>query len=663
MPALRRSLGVAVAGVLLASGAAVLAPLTAPASAGAPDDVSMTAQEPLLDDPRPGRAAIRALGDKLPQAAVRNGLAPAELRALLREQPDAWVDRRGALYYADPAPSPAELAAVPRAAPQPLAALADTFALHSNPSARLTIFLDLDGATVAGTAWNDDAGIPAGDHPAWDPAGNGSTFNDAERSAIQQVWAIVAEDYAPFDVDVTTEDPGVEALLRSDAADTEYGTRVLITPSVAAHEGLCDAVCGGLAYLGTFDEIGPDAQPAWVFPPALSDDPKAVAEAASHEAGHNLGLEHDGKGEEDYYEGHGSWAPVMGAGYVRPVVQWSAGSYAGATEAQDDVAAIAGYLGRRADEASNVLASPSPLPSGTAVITSREDVDVYSLGACAAGVTVTVSPSVVAPNLDVRASLHTADGTERLAVDPPSGPGDGITASNMGATLTVPATADGWVLRVDGVGRGTWANGYDDYGSLGAYTVTSGCGSAPPARVPGAPAAVSATAGNTSARVSWTAPSANGAAITGYRVSAAPGGRSCTTTALTCTVTGLTNGTAYRFTVSATNAAGTGPASAASAAATPRAPVPAATRPARMAVPKVKVKGRKVTLTWAAPATGGAPVTRYVIDLNKGKDKVAKASARKIVLKLKKGSYKVRVAAVNRLGQAPYTAWVTIRVR
>jgi hypothetical protein len=93
--------------------------------------------------------------------------------------------------------------------------------------------------------------------------------------------------------------------------------------------------------------------------------------------------------------------------------------------------------------------------------------------------------------------------------------------------------------------------------------------------VPGAPRAVKATAAATSAKVTWTAPlSDGGAAITSYRVTAAPGGRTCTATAptRTCTVTGLTPGTAYRFTVKATNAVGTGPASAASAAVTiPRA--------------------------------------------------------------------------------------------
>ena len=91
-----------------------------------------------------------------------------------------------------------------------------------------------------------------------------------------------------------------------------------------------------------------------------------------------------------------------------------------------------------------------------------------------------------------------------------------------------------------------------------------------PRTVPGAPSAVSASAADASAAVSWTAPTSNGgAAITGYTVTASPGGRTATTTGATqATVTGLTNGTAYTFTVSATNVAGTSAPSPASAVTT-----------------------------------------------------------------------------------------------
>jgi large repetitive protein len=87
---------------------------------------------------------------------------------------------------------------------------------------------------------------------------------------------------------------------------------------------------------------------------------------------------------------------------------------------------------------------------------------------------------------------------------------------------------------------------------------------------PGAPRSVHAVAGNASATVTWTDPASNGGgAITSFRVTSHPAGRTCRTAAMRCTVKGLANGTSYTFTVAATNAAGTGPDSPASNAVAP----------------------------------------------------------------------------------------------
>jgi probable HAF family extracellular repeat protein len=93
-----------------------------------------------------------------------------------------------------------------------------------------------------------------------------------------------------------------------------------------------------------------------------------------------------------------------------------------------------------------------------------------------------------------------------------------------------------------------------------------------PLAVPGAPTGVIATAGNAQATVSFTAPVSNGGSpITSYTVTSSPGGITSTGASSPITITGLTNGTAYTFTVTATNATGTGPLSAPSNSVTPNA--------------------------------------------------------------------------------------------
>ena len=79
--------------------------------------------------------------------------------------------------------------------------------------------------------------------------------------------------------------------------------------------------------------------------------------------------------------------------------------------------------------------------------------------------------------------------------------------------------------------------------------------------VPGIPTGAAAIAGNASAVVSWTAPTdMGGSPITGYTVESSPGNKTCIKSGapLTCNVIGLTNGTSYTFTVTATNGLGTG---------------------------------------------------------------------------------------------------------
>ena len=151
--------------------------------------------------------------------------------------------------------------------------------------------------------------------------------------------------------------------------------------------------------------------------------------------------------------------------------------------------------------------------------------------------------------------------------------------------------------------------GRDDLFGHGRVNAAAGVASGP---TPGAPTGVTATPANASALVAWTAPvSDGGSAISGYTATSSPGGLTCTTGGLSCTVSGLANGTAYTFTVTATNAAGIGPASAASAPVMPAIP-PVAVVPPTASITTLPTwqAATSAPLRWTAVA-GTSPVATY----------------------------------------------------
>jgi hypothetical protein len=290
----------------------------------------------------------------------------------------------------------------------------------------------------------------------------------------------VAEDYAPFAVDVTTEQPRDDRIHRTNKRDQIYGTRVLISDSDNAHAQICNRSCGGVSFINVFSATGTPHrrhQPAWVFPAGLGNDTKAVAEAATHEAGHTFGLVHDGGLLTDYYEGHGAWAPIMGAAYFRPITQWSRGSYNLATAHQDDVAIIAssGAPFRRDEAGGKVRKAAKRLPTGPAYISRRSDKDVYRIGRCSGPLVVRAMGARISPNLDIGLRLFRG-GRVIESADPPSARSSRDRARGMNAAIRKNARPGAYYVEVDGVGRGDASTSYDDYGSLGAYRLTvKGC--------------------------------------------------------------------------------------------------------------------------------------------------------------------------------------------
>ncbi|WP_176968451.1 fibronectin type III domain-containing protein [Amycolatopsis xylanica] len=136
-----------------------------------------------------------------------------------------------------------------------------------------------------------------------------------------------------------------------------------------------------------------------------------------------------------------------------------------------------------------------------------------------------------------------------------------------------------------------------------------------PASPPGAPGRVTATAGDGSATVKWSAANPNGAPITGYRVSWPGGTKTVGGGARSATITGLENGTSYVFTVEAINRAGTG-TGAGSPAVTPRIVAKPPGKPGGLKI-AIKTGDADAKVSWTAAAANGSPVTAYHVEWNR----------------------------------------------
>lgn len=447
----------------------------------------------------PGR--FRSQLEQLPAAAqdrARNWLAG--LHFTWADLESLRADAEGGIYVVCTFPTNATSAAagepVISEAAIPVSPFPASLKFHSRPGSANVLFLNFSGETVTGTQWNASYNRTVFNAVAFSTDGDYATFSDDEQAAIKRIWQRVAEDYAPFDIDITTERP---------ATFTTRTAHALITRSTDANgvtnpEG---ANAGGVAYLDVFN-TGSYAtyRPGWVYFDNLGPGEESfIAEATSHEIGHNMGLDHDATGSSSYYGGHGgdqtvetSWGPLMGTGYNRNVSQWSKGEYYQANNTEDDLAIIAAKANYRADDVGGTRASARPLVvTGTTVssttpetdptnsnnankgiIERTTDMDMFVFVTGSGAVDLDVLPwTMLSPartrggNLDVLLELYDNSGTLLMTNNP---------GAQTSASIQTTLPQGRYYLRVKNTGYGSPLTsspyGYTSYGSIGQYFIS-----------------------------------------------------------------------------------------------------------------------------------------------------------------------------------------------
>jgi hypothetical protein len=327
--------------------------------------------------------------------------------------------------------------------------------LSSRPNVSHVLYLDFDGAIVNDPDWDFGNTIDA-------PKARMSPRN------IQRVWQRVAADFIAFNIDVTTN------AARYASADVGKRMRCIITRNDQAQNG-----AGGVAFIDSFSAAGDFFStdiPSWVF---IDRSVDACAEAISHELGHTLGLDHDGRdgpfGHDEYYDGQGrgptGWAPIMGVSYYKRLSQWSKGEYFLANNLQDDIARItrmANGFGFAADETGGGIAGATTLEteghivSQDGIILNDQDVDVFRFEITGGKVQVRVKPGSGEANVDLQLELLDSVGNVLDTGNPPK---------SLSAVVSKQRLAAGtYYLRVRGVGKGDpLASGYTAYGCIGTY--------------------------------------------------------------------------------------------------------------------------------------------------------------------------------------------------
>ena len=423
---------------------------------------------------RSGAEAVRLLErtGRLDELAARTGLDAGELARTVAFDRSLLVDSEGRMIAVCPvAPAPADDSPFLAVTDPDSIPLSQAFNLSSRPGASKTMYLDFTGyALPAGTLWEQwETG--AWDFDPYDTDGDPSTFSDQERREIIEQWVQIVEDFAAWDLNITTADPGSDALLRASELDQNYGIRNIMTQQP---EGFGPAF-GGIAPVGVFGGVVQDTLDVHSYICfSVNKGSLNGSMTASHEAGHTLGLLHDGLDDLTYHpgsidDGSSSWGPIMGAPFGRNISQWSDGDYPNATNFQDDLLIFTqapNNLPLLADDHAGIFSSATPLPGGQTGegTIAPSDLDIFRVEAPCGVDALSLNVSGEGPNLDARVTVtRQSDGAVVADLDP-----NGTPAIN--ATLSLAPGVYFFTVRpsFEPVTDGP----ISDYGSIGQYEIT-----------------------------------------------------------------------------------------------------------------------------------------------------------------------------------------------
>jgi hypothetical protein len=434
--------------------------------------------------------------DRLPPAARQRALGWMQgFHFTEQDLETLHADAEGGIFYvdifpSDPATAESEVPVVSEAA-VPVSPFPSSLVFHSKPGAPNVLYLNFAGEDVSGTAWNNSLARTLISALPFSSDSDYSTFSDSEQAAIKKIWLRVSEDFAPFDIDVTTERP---------SSFTSRTAHALITRNTDTNgDPNPSSSAGGVAYVNVFGGSSySNYRPAWVYNNNLGNSEGNIAEATSHEIGHNLGLNHDGKTDgSSYYGGHGSgdisWGPLMGTGYNRNVSQWSKGEYYLANNTQDDLSVIAGKISHRTDDHGDTRASATPLvltgetnvvsttpetdpananPMNKGVLERNTDLDVFSFVTGSGQISLTVNPWIMPSgtrggNLDLLLELYDETGALVLTNN---------VSNRTYASLQTSLSEGLYFLYVRNTGVGdplsSTPSGYTSYASIGQYFIS-----------------------------------------------------------------------------------------------------------------------------------------------------------------------------------------------